>query len=277
MQHQVHGGDAEHGLVRVESCEQTAVEMVPLFGGHRRFILTANVFGGRDQESRGTAGRVAYRVVGRGCDELHHHLADVLRGAELAVLTGGGELAEHVLVEIALHVEILDVVLVKIVEIGDYLLQDERSRDVEDRIAHVHSESGVPLVGTFDRDHVSIRIEIRKTAVFHLLDRREDPVLDDVECVTGILVLEPAPTHGLTGFGLREDPGSGDAGSRFELFVLQLLLVERTDEYEIRQLLDDRQRVGQPSSPDRGPHGIDFVLDLSGNHDNLWYYKSCLV
>ena len=38
---------------------------------------------------------------------LHHQLDDVARRAELAVLPGAGDLAEHVLVEVALGVAVL--------------------------------------------------------------------------------------------------------------------------------------------------------------------------
>ena len=52
-------------------------------------------------------GRIADRVLGRRRDHLDHQRDDVARRAELAVLPGGGDLAEHVLVEVALGVAIL--------------------------------------------------------------------------------------------------------------------------------------------------------------------------
>ena len=45
--------------------------------------------------------------VGVGCDHLDHEPDDVARRAELAVLPGRGDLAEHVLVKIALGVALL--------------------------------------------------------------------------------------------------------------------------------------------------------------------------
>ena len=45
--------------------------------------------------------------VGLGRGHLHHEPDDVARGAELAVLPGAGDLAEHVLVEVALGVAVL--------------------------------------------------------------------------------------------------------------------------------------------------------------------------
>ena len=44
MEHQIHGGDAKHGPVRIKSREGWAGEMCPLLGGHGIFIVLANVF-----------------------------------------------------------------------------------------------------------------------------------------------------------------------------------------------------------------------------------------
>ena len=57
--------------------------------------------------SRGAAGGIADHVLGVRRDQLDHQPDDVARRAELAVLPGGGDLAEHVLVEVALGVAIL--------------------------------------------------------------------------------------------------------------------------------------------------------------------------
>ena len=67
----------------------------------------AQVLARRDQEARRTAGRVADDVGGLGRGEFHHQLDDVTRRAELSVLSGGGDLAEHVLVDVALGVAFL--------------------------------------------------------------------------------------------------------------------------------------------------------------------------
>ena len=47
------------------------------------------------------------RSPGLRVEHLHHHADDVARRAELAVVPGGVELAEQVLVEVALHVLVL--------------------------------------------------------------------------------------------------------------------------------------------------------------------------
>jgi hypothetical protein len=69
-----------------------------------RRVVRAQVLGGGDQEARGAAGGVADHILRRRGGHVDHQLDDVARGAELAVLPGAGDLAEHVLVEVALGV-----------------------------------------------------------------------------------------------------------------------------------------------------------------------------
>ena len=72
--------------------------------------------------------------------EFHHELDDVARGAELAVLPGAGDLAEHVFVEVALGVAVLHRHLVDHV----HDLGQQRGRgDGEPRILHVVRVGGV--------------------------------------------------------------------------------------------------------------------------------------
>lgn len=63
MQHQVHGGYAKHGLVDFEARELRGGAVltsigVPVVAGHLAFISVADVLCGRDEEARGSAGRV---------------------------------------------------------------------------------------------------------------------------------------------------------------------------------------------------------------------------
>jgi len=58
----------------------------------------------RYQKSSRAAGRVADHILGRGLSQLDHQLNNVARCAKLAILSGGSDLREHVLVEIALGV-----------------------------------------------------------------------------------------------------------------------------------------------------------------------------
>ena len=84
------------------------VEMRPrlLVPQHLRVVL-AQVFTGSDEEAGGATGGVADDIGRVWRDHLHHEPDDVTRRAELTVLPGARDLAEHVLVDIALGVAVL--------------------------------------------------------------------------------------------------------------------------------------------------------------------------
>ena len=97
-------------------------------------MVLAQIFAGRDQEAAGAAAGIADHVLGLRRGQLDHQLDDVARRAELAVLAGGGDLAEHVLVDVALGVAVLHVELVEHV---DDLGEQRRRRDGEAGVLHV--------------------------------------------------------------------------------------------------------------------------------------------
>ena len=78
--------------------------------------------------------------VGWGRGELHHQPDDVARRAELPVLSGGGDLAEHVFVDVALGVAFLHGHGVEQVH---HLGQQRWSRDGEARVLHVVRVGGL--------------------------------------------------------------------------------------------------------------------------------------
>ena len=103
-------------------------------------MVLAQIFARRDEEARRAAGRIADHVVRLRRGHLDHQLDDVARRAELAVLPGGGDLAEHVFVEVALGVAILHRHLVDHVH---HLGQQRRRGDGEARVLHVVRVGGV--------------------------------------------------------------------------------------------------------------------------------------
>ena len=103
-------------------------------------VALAQILARRDQETRRAAGRVADHVRRLRRDHLDHQPDDVARRAELAVLPGGGDLAEHVLVEVALGVAVLHRHLVE--QVHD-LRQQRRRGDGEARVLHVVRVGGV--------------------------------------------------------------------------------------------------------------------------------------
>lgn len=269
VEHQVHGGEAQHGAVGVEPGEHGAGEVRPLLGGHGGLAAFADIFRRRDEEARGAAGGIADGILRHGAQQLHHHLADVLGGAELAVLPGGGELAEHVFVEIALHVQVGDVVLIEIVQPGDDLLEHLGRGDQEHGVGHIAGEGGVGLIAGDGRrglQHLALLRDVGQAAMPHVLDGGKDPAGDHIVNGPGIAMLEAAPAHCLPRGGSGEDLGDAAPGGVLESLRLQLLFVQRADEHQIGQLLDHRERIGDAACPEIRPDFVHFVFDCTGNH-----------
>ena len=92
--HHVHGADSQHRAVHVEAVEHV-VHVVVFFLPVKEdllFMVLFQVLPSRHQKARCTTGRVADHVVRRGGHQIHHHLDDVARCAELAVDPGCGNL-----------------------------------------------------------------------------------------------------------------------------------------------------------------------------------------
>ena len=107
VQHHVHAADAQHGGVEIKAVEQAVMEVLARgIVAQRLGVVGADILAGGDQKAGGAAGRVHDHVARGGRGHRHHQRDDVARGAELPVLTGGGDLAEHVLVQVALGVAI---------------------------------------------------------------------------------------------------------------------------------------------------------------------------
>ncbi len=108
VQEHVHAADAEHGVVEVEAVEEVVVEVFLEFFVAEDFrVMLAQVFARGDEEAGSAASGIANDVFRLRRDHLDHELNDVARGAELAVLPGAGDLAEHVFVKVALRVAVL--------------------------------------------------------------------------------------------------------------------------------------------------------------------------
>ena len=109
VQQHVHAADAQHGGVEVEAVEQVVVEVLAQLRdcGRASGWCCAQILARRPPGSPPCRrpGRRPCPSAWRG--QLDHQLDDVARRAELAVLPGGGDLAEHVLVDVALGVAVL--------------------------------------------------------------------------------------------------------------------------------------------------------------------------
>ena len=136
MKQHVHAADAQHGGVEVVAVKGVLVEAA---AGGGVFVdgigvMLDQVLGGRYEETRRAAGRVADHVLGRGCGHVDHQLDDVARGTELPVLTCGRDLAKHVLVEIALGIAVGHI---DFVELIDHVRQHPRCGHHEECVLHV--------------------------------------------------------------------------------------------------------------------------------------------
>ena len=145
---------------------------------------------GRDEEARRAAGRVADHVGRLRRRHLDHQPDDVARRAELAVLPGGGDLAEHVLVEVALGVAVLHRHCVE--QVHD-LGQQRRRRDGEARVLHVVRVGGVVAA--------------------ERAQEREDVLADDGEHLRRREVLEARPAQVLVGAALWRPCPPGRCGA----------------------------------------------------------------
>ena len=105
----------------------------PGFGQHLRMPLP-QILAHRHQEAAGSAGWIAHNVSRFRLDHLHHQSDDVARRAKLPVLPRRRNLAQHVLVQIALGVPLFHGHLVNLI---DDLCQQPRCWDRKARIFHV--------------------------------------------------------------------------------------------------------------------------------------------
>ena len=105
VQQQVHGSDADHGVIELYAVEHPLVEV--LAEGRvveLGFVVLTQVLAGVDQEARRAEGGVADGVLRGRSAHPHHQLDDVAGRAKLPVFARRGHLAEQVLVEVALGV-----------------------------------------------------------------------------------------------------------------------------------------------------------------------------
>ena len=250
VQQHVHAADAQHGGVKVKAEEGGFVELPGAFsaGVNGLLVVFLQVFGGGDQKAGAAAGGVANGVAGLRGHHVHHQLNDVARRAELAVLPGGGDFAEHVFVEVALGVSVVH---------GDgvdhvhHLGQQCRRGDGEARIFHVLGVGGL-LAGAGVRAQVA--------------DEGEDLIAHGVEDGAGIAqLLEHGPAQvALRG---REDGRfKGLAGAVGFVFFEGLDVVQPLDEEQVGELLDHLHGVGDAAAPEGVPDAVDLVFDAAGDH-----------
>jgi len=223
------------------------VEVRPLRGvGQRRGVGSADVVRRGDQEARRAAGRVADLVVGLRRGHPDHEFDDVARGAELAIGTSGRDLAEHVLVEIAVGVAVVHRDLVEHV---DDLRQHGRVRDREAGVLHV----------------LGVRRVVAADLVAVLLQEREHLGGHRLEHHFRVEVLETAPAQVRLA---RQELRVLDRLAEDARLALRrrLQVVEAAQEEQVGDLLDHLKRVADAAGPERVPDLVDSAPELTGDH-----------
>ena len=254
VQHHVHAADAQHGVVEIEAMEHGVVE-VPVLRRHAQHVGVggAQVVAGGHQVAAGATGRVADGVLRGGGGERHHQLDDVARGAELPVLPGRGDLAEHVFIQVALGVAVVER---NAVEQIDHLAQQVGRGDGEARVAHVAGK------GRFGR---------RAAGGVQAAQEGEDVLAEHLEHLLRPDVLEVRPAHLRVGQAAlvaarRVDAhGLGLEAGGLVVFA-GLVGIQRAQEKQVGDLLDHLQRVGDAARPEGVPDLVDAVAEFTGKH-----------
>ena len=157
--------------------------------------------------------------------------------AELTVLTGGGQFSQHILVQIALHIQIGNVVFIQVVQACNDFLQHLGSGNQKHGITHVPGESSIffrIILGViYNFDHLALLREIRQMAMLHIFNSREHPLGNDIINVTRIVILELAPAHRLSDRGLGENFVHLLAAHILKFFCLQFFFIKRADEHQV--------------------------------------------
>ncbi len=210
------------------------------------------VFHGAGEKACGAAGRVADDLGGLWGDQLDHRVDDMARRAELAVDTGGGELAQQVFVDIALYVAL-------------------GQRQVVD---HLHSGGKHGLVLDLQVGVLHVLADMAKAFTLAALafgdaelgEEGVDLLLEVAVQLLAAHVAEVLPAQQLAFRGIGEEAVEGLAGAVGFALGHVFLHVEHAGEHQVADLLDHSQRVGDAASPEFFPEFVDVVADFAGEH-----------
>ena len=215
----------------------------------------------RDQEAASPDGWIADHVLRLRRHQFHHHRDDVARGAELAVLAGGGDLRQHVFIDVALGVARAHLELVELIDdLGEKL----RAWNLKARIAHMpRIGAALPVEFANERKHMLVD-DLEHSSRLEMLEARP------AEILVGLAGIDRFA--GLDGFAapiktLGENTALQRRAERCRLALLQFLhLVEAFDEDQVGDLLDHLQRIGETARLEIVPDAVDLVAQLTRQH-----------
>jgi len=221
-------------------------------GAFRAGVHTVEIFHGAGEEAGGAAGRVADHLGGLRRDQLDHRVDDMARCTELAVDTGGGELAQQVFVDIAFYVAL-----------GQRQVVDHLQRGGEHGLV-IDRQIGVLHVFADMAKAFTLTALVFGTAEFR--EERIDLVLEVAVQLLATHVAEVLPAQQLAFRGIGEQTGEGLAGAVGFALGHVFLHVEHAGEHQVTDLLDHSQRVGDAARPEFFPELVDIVADFAGEH-----------
>ena len=210
---------------------------------------------GQQKTSR-THSRVENGILEGRLHQLHHHVDDMARRAELTVFPGGCDFTQQILVNIA-H----DVLVVHVhgVDAIHNFCKHLCCGNQEHGVLHVAAECGV-------------------LAFADGFDEREHIGLDVGQHLAGLKVVEYVPTEI---FVFRFHPGifanhacavlkylvlQGNAKQTCIGFCLQLVVIQQLHKHQIGDLLQNGNGTGNAARPYRIPYGVDFVFHFASYH-----------
>ena len=251
MQQHVHAADTEHRAVEVVAVEGVVVEAAA--GGGVLIDGVAVVFDqilrGGDEVARCAAGRIADHIFRGGRTHVHHQLDDVARGAELPVLPGRSDLAEHVFVEVTLGVAVGHVDVVELIN------------DVRQQVGRGHHEEGVLHVVGVGRTTLAIG----SPPMPECLHEGEHVVAHRLKHLLWRNFLEARPAK-LVLAGREHRLVDGLLGAGGLVLLERVQLVEALDEEQVGELFDDGKRVRDAPGPHRVPNLVHLGLEFTRDH-----------
>ncbi|MCY1432509.1 hypothetical protein D9M71_485090 [compost metagenome] len=183
------------------------------------------------------------------------------RRAELAVDAGGGELAQQVFVDIALHVALSQRQGMNHLHGGG---QHRLVLDLQIGVLHVLADMAEAFTPT--------TLALGTAA---LGEEGIDVLLEMLVQLLAAHVVEVLPAQPLAFRGIGEQAVECFAGAVGFALGHVFLHVEHAGEHQVADLLDHGQRVGDAASPEFFPELVDIVADFAGEHSVVSIYRLC--
>ena len=219
--------------------------------------MGADVGGAFQQEPGAAHGRVEDFILQSRLHQLHDHGDDMPRGAELSVVSSGGNLAQQVLIDIA-H-DIL-VVHVQRINITNDLRENPGCGNQKHRILHITAECSIFAFSDCldEGEHISLDVDQHFTRL---------KVMEHVPAKISVLRFNKRIFIDHAHAVLKDLIGQWDAQNISIRLRLELVVVQQLHEHQVGYLFENRNRTGNASCPDGKPNGINLAFEFASNHD----------